>query len=91
MINSQALPLNRLKKGSRGSITAIGQYPGILQRLLALGIRRGSEIEVLHHRASGVVIRSGANRVALGADIAGQLAVTISEQQPAQIHQQITE
>lgn len=86
MTNStQSRPLDCLKKGSRGSIASIGKYPGILQRLLALGIRCGTEIEVLHQRSGGVVIRSGANRVALGADIARQLSVTVSEQSNPQL------
>ena len=76
MSNSeQNRPLHCLRKGDRGNIAKTCKNPMIIQRLLALGIRRGAEIEVLHNRSGGVVIQNGSNRVALGADIACQLSV----------------
>ncbi len=74
-IYEQNRPLHSLRKGDRGSIAKTCKNPAIIQRLLALGIRRGAEIEVLHNRSGGVVIQNGSNRVALGADIASQLSV----------------
>lgn len=71
----ESVPLNSLAKGCRAKIIAAGIKPKVIQKLLSLGIRRGSEIEVLHQRSSGVVICNGNNRVALGADVARELTV----------------
>lgn len=73
--SEQNRPLHCLRKGDRGSISKTCKNPKLIQRLLALGIRRGAEIEVLHSRSGGVVIQNGSNRVALGVDIARQLIV----------------
>lgn len=73
--SEQNRSLHCLRRGDRGSIAKTCKNPAIIQRLLALGIRRGAEIEVLHNRSGGVVIQNGSNRVALGVDIASQLIV----------------
>ena len=40
---------------------------------MGLGLKEGSQVEVLHRRGGGVVVSSGGNRVALGAGIAARL------------------
>lgn len=64
---------------------AVGEHVRIIKflgdrktsrRLLSLGLRVGSELEILHHRGRGVVVASSGNRVALGADIADKLLIS---------------
>ncbi len=45
----------------------------VSRRLLGLGLRVGSEVEVLHHRGHGVVVANAGNRIALGGGIAEKL------------------
>ena len=73
--SDQSVALSSLSKGCRARIVKTGKKPRIIQKLLSLGIRRGSIIEVLHRRSSGVVVCSDNNRVAIGTDIASELMV----------------
>jgi ferrous iron transport protein A len=69
------LTLERLPTGGRARITAVAGGRTLLRRLMGLGLRVGSEVEVLHHRGRGVVIASAGNRIALGGGVAEKLAV----------------
>ena len=69
------ISLNTLPQGGRGRIAAIDGGRNLLRRLLGLGLRVGSEIQVLHHRGRGVVIATAGNRIALGAGVAEKLAI----------------
>jgi ferrous iron transport protein A len=68
--------LNQYAVGRRVRITAINGDRMLSRRLLSLGLRIGSELEILHHRGRGVVVGSSGNRVALGAGVADKLIVT---------------
>lgn len=46
------------------------------RRLLSLGLRVGTEVDVLHRRGQGVVVARAGIRVALGAGVADKLYVT---------------
>ena len=74
---SQASPssasLDSLPVGAKATITDIQGGRILHRRLLSLGLRIGSEIEVLHHRGRGVVVITQGNRVALGGGIAEKL------------------
>jgi ferrous iron transport protein A len=61
--------------GSRVRITAIQGGRGLHRRLMGLGLRVGSEVEVLHHRGSGVVVASAGNRIALGGGVSEKLLI----------------
>ncbi len=65
--------LDSLPVGARVKITDILGGRILHRRLLSLGLRIGSEIEVLHHRGRGVVVATQGNRVALGSGIAEKL------------------
>lgn len=69
----KTLPLTRFRPGAHVRIDAIEGGREMTRRLLALGIRTGSEVEVLHRRGRGVVVVSGANRIALGGGVAERL------------------
>lgn len=47
----------------------------LVRRLLALGLRQGSPLQVIHRRGRGLVVASGELRIAIGAGIADRLWV----------------
>jgi ferrous iron transport protein A len=67
--------LSSLPVGARARIAAIDGGRNLTRRLLALGLRVGSEVQLLHHRGRGVVIASAGNRIALGGGVAEKLRV----------------
>lgn len=67
--------LNHMQIGSRGTIRNITGGKAMLRKLMSLGIKAGSEIEVLHHRGKGVVVRSNGTRIAVGESIAQHVEV----------------
>jgi len=76
MSNVQApVSLLSLKKGSKARIVGISNGANISRLMLSHGLRVGSIIDILQQRSRGVVIGSGATRIALGADMANHLLV----------------
>lgn len=67
--------LATLPVGSRARIVEIYGGRDLVRKLLALGLRIGSEIQVEHHRGRGLVVSAGAARVALGGGIVEKLIV----------------
>jgi ferrous iron transport protein A len=65
--------LSGLPVGSRGCIEQVMGGRMLTHRLLSLGLRVGSEIELLQRRGGGVVVACQGNRVALGAGVAEKL------------------
>ena len=61
--------------GEHARIAEIRGDRQFIRRLLSLGLRVGSEVNVLHRRGGGVVVISDGNRVALGGTIAERLMV----------------
>ncbi len=70
-----AVPLSQLSTGRSGRLAEIQGGRQLTRRLLALGLRIGSEIQVLHRRGTGVVVLHGGTRIALGGGIAEKLRV----------------
>ncbi len=64
-----------LKTGRRGRISEIRGDRQTVRRMLALGLRIGSVVNVLNHRGQSVVISNGSTRVALGPTVADKLVV----------------
>jgi ferrous iron transport protein A len=62
-----------LPAGSRGRIAQMLGGRQMIRRLLGLGLRIGSEVEVVQHRGRGVVVASHGIRVALGGGVAEKL------------------
>lgn len=48
-----------------------------MRRLVALGLRPGSQVTVLHLRGRGVVLGCGETRIALGGGVAEKVLVVI--------------
>lgn len=69
------IPLSDLPRGAAARIGQIRGGRALSRRLLALGLRLGSEIRVLHHRGSGLVVSIGETRVALGGGVVDKLLV----------------
>ena len=67
--------LARLPVGSHARIERILGGRLLVHRLLGLGLRVGSEVELTHRRGGGVVLASAGTRVALGAGVAEKLLV----------------
>jgi ferrous iron transport protein A len=65
--------LSGLPVGSRATIKRVKGGRLLVHRLLSLGLRVGSEIELLQRRGGGVVVACQGNRVALGAGVAEKL------------------
>jgi ferrous iron transport protein A len=68
-------PLGLLPVGTQARIVEIHGGRELTRKLLALGLRIGSNIRVEHHRGCGLVVSSGAARVALGGGIVEKLLV----------------
>lgn len=68
-------PLSALPVGTRARIVEIRGGRELVRKLLALGLRLGSEIRIEHHRGRGLVVSAGASRVALGGGIVEKLLV----------------
>jgi ferrous iron transport protein A len=71
----QLVALARLPVGSRACIRRIQGGRHLIHRLLSLGLRVGSEIELTQRRGGGVVVANAGSRVALGAGVAEKLLV----------------
>jgi ferrous iron transport protein A len=67
--------LAELPIGAPARIAEVRGGRELARRLLALGLRVGTEILVLHHRGSGLVVLHGDTRVALGGGIIEKLWV----------------
>ena len=65
--------LDTLPSGQCARIVRIDGGRAMIQRLMSLGVTKGCEVEILHHRGKGVVLGLNGNRVALGAGVANQI------------------
>ncbi len=72
-VSDKLLTLSRLPVGTRACISRVMGGRHLAHRLLSLGLRVGSEIELLQRRGGGVVVASEGTRVALGAGVAEKL------------------
>ncbi|MET0067343.1 MAG: FeoA family protein [Candidatus Thiodiazotropha sp.] len=75
-VTNELLSLSRLPVGSRACISRVMGGRNLTHRLLSLGLRVGSEIELLQRRGGGVVVASEGTRVALGAGVAEKLLMS---------------
>lgn len=76
---SSPIMLNRMKIGSTGTVVSINGDKSMLRKLMSLGIKTGSDIEILHHRGKGVVVRSNGTRIAVGESIAEHVMVVAAK------------
>ncbi len=64
-----------LKNGHSGRIASIEGGKQMVRRMLSLGLRVGTVVNMLNHRGKSVVIQNAGTRVALGPGIAEKLLV----------------
>jgi Fe2+ transport system protein FeoA len=64
-----------LQNGHRGRIASIVGDHRMIRRMLSLGLRVGTVVNMLNHRGNSVVIQNAGTRVALGPGIAEKLLV----------------
>ncbi len=64
-----------LKNGHSGRIAAINGGKIMVRRMLSLGLRVGTVVNVVNHRGKSVVIQNAGTRVALGPSIAEKLLI----------------
>lgn len=72
-ISEELISLAKLPIGRRAKIKRIMGGRHLVHRLLSLGLRMGSEIELIQRRGAGVVVANQGARVALGAGVAEKL------------------
>lgn len=76
--------LNEMNAGAHATVTGISGGKDMVRKMMSLGLTVGSEIELLHQRGKGVVVRSKGTRIAIGESIAEHLSV---ESLPSQTEQ----
>ena len=76
LVPDELVTLAALPVGSRACIKRVMGGRFLVHRLLSLGLRVGSEIELLQRRGGGVVVASKGARVALGAGVAEKLLMS---------------
>ncbi len=70
------IPLSYLKKGEKGKVIALDSGIRARNKILAMGINIGSEIEVLESRAfQPLIIWVNGNRIAIGRGLASKIIV----------------
>jgi len=69
--------LNQIPVGSHGTVVHISGGKAMLRKLMSLGIKTGSDIEILHHRGKGVVVLSMGTRIAVGETISQHIEVHV--------------
>ena len=68
--------LGQARPGQRARITRIVAGRQLTRRLLSLGLRIGTELDVIQRRGRGVVIGRAGTRIALGGGVADKVMVT---------------
>ena len=64
-----------LQNGRSGRIASIEGGKHMVRRMLSLGLRVGTVVNMLNHRGNSVVIQNSGTRVALGPGMAEKLLV----------------
>jgi ferrous iron transport protein A len=75
LLDDEPLPLVQLPVGRHARIVEIRGGRELSRRLLALGLRVGVDLDLLHRRGRGVVVGRSGIRVALGAGVAEKIYV----------------
>lgn len=75
--------LNQMVTGTHGTVIDISGGKDMVRKMMSLGLAVGTDIELLHHRGKGVVVRSKGTRIAIGESIAAHLTVEPQQVTPA--------
>lgn len=80
---TELIKLSELPHGTPAQLTAIRGGHQLTRRLLALGLRQGSVLQIVQRRGQGLVLATGEVRIAVGAGIADKLWVAPTADNPA--------
>ena len=69
--------LSDLKSGQKAVIVELDGGKGFVKHLSDMGLRKGSEVEIISNRGGPVLIRCGETRFAIGHDMARRIYVKI--------------
>jgi len=78
--NTPPVPLNRLRPGQRATVVGLVGGRGFRMRLLSMGLRVGSEVEVVHSSngaAGPTLVAAGETRLAIGHGMAAKVLVAV--------------
>lgn len=64
-----------LEPGTRARVVSVTDPAHFGRKMLSMGLRSGSIINVLHKRRKGIVISNGPTRIALDNDMANKLQI----------------
>lgn len=67
--------LSDMNAGAHATVTGISGGKDMVRKMMSLGLTVGAEIELLHQRGKGVVVRSKGTRIAIGESIAEHITV----------------
>jgi ferrous iron transport protein A len=81
-LSNELVTLAGMPVGSRACIKQVMGGRRLTRRLLSLGLRVGSEIELLQRRGGGVVVACQGTRIALGAGVAEKLLLDPYQDEP---------
>ncbi len=73
--DAELTTLDLLPVGMHARIERLNGGREMTRRLLSLGLRVGSEVDIVQHRGHGVVVASHGARVALGGGVAAKMLV----------------
>lgn len=71
--NTTVIPLDQLPIGEHAQIIEISGGKNMNRKMMGLGLKVGSEVDVIHRRGHGVVVGRNGNRIAIGSGISSRL------------------
>ncbi|RNE93852.1 ferrous iron transport protein A [Marichromatium sp. AB32] len=71
------IPLSELQHDTPARIVEIQGGRHLTRRLLALGLRQGSQLSVVQRRGQGLVLATGGGRIAMGFGVAEKVRVCV--------------
>lgn len=82
--NTTAITLDQLPIGEHARIIEISGGKSMTRKMMGLGLKVGSEVDVIHRRGHGVVVGKNGNRIAIGDGISSRLLVKRLPDKPTQ-------
>ncbi|HID83446.1 MAG TPA: ferrous iron transport protein A [Chromatiales bacterium] len=82
--NTTTITLDQLPIGEHARIIEISGGKNMTRKMMGLGLKVGSEVDVIHRRGHGVVVGRNGNRIAIGGGISSRLLMQRLPDKPAQ-------
>lgn len=78
------IPLDQLPVGEHARITEINGGKKFTRKMMGLGLKVGSEVDVIHRRGRGVVVGKNGCRIAIGGGISSRLLMQKLSDKPVE-------